>query len=363
VGVGALLIGNARTRQLRVDRAYAQGIGSAVSAYTQAIEMVFGEHGLGALDAPARGLLVYNAQLDDWIGIGEAELLDAQTGRTPDRVVVLVHGLDEPGGIWDQLAPALAGAGHTVVRFEYANDQAIERSASRFVESLDQLAQLGVERVDLVCHSMGGLVAYDAITRDGFADHGVELERWVTIGTPFGGSPWARLRAVSEIREQVQRWIESDDLDPKRLLGFVRDGVGQAGTDLLPGSDFLVGLKERSLPGGIRITHIVGRTLPGAGMDLGSLVASGVLGDLVGERDAGVIQSELDKLARELGDGVVPMSSAVLEGVGDVVVLQANHRGMIRTVELSEAIRQVSGLPESDEPMGIAVVLDRLKRE
>jgi hypothetical protein len=36
--------------------------------------------------------------------------------RTPARLVLLVHGMDEPGGIWDDLAPALAAAGHAVAR-------------------------------------------------------------------------------------------------------------------------------------------------------------------------------------------------------------------------------------------------------
>ena len=217
--------------------------------------------------------------------------------------------------------------------------------------------------MDMVCHSMGGLVSRDAMTREEFAGAGIVVERYVTIGTPHGGSPWARMQAVSEMREQVQRWIESDDLNPKRLLGFARDGVGQAGVDLLPGSDFLKELNSRSMPDGVVTTCIVGRMTKEQGDGIGLAVANSMLIDLLGASEASAIADELEKLSKELGDGVVPMSSAVLDGVEDVVILQANHRALIRNVELGEAMRQLGGLPSSDEPPAVAVVLDRLRRE
>lgn len=357
VGAFAIIIGNARSNRQRIEQAYGEGISAAVAVCSQAIAKVFGEDGLGGVEQAWLGLRVYEPELDAWVEIEEVD----QT--LEERVVVLVHGLDEPGGIWDELAPALASDGHTVVRFEYANDQAIALSGERFLESLEQLTERSVSRMDVVCHSMGGLVARDAITREEFGEQGITIERLVTIGTPHGGSPWARLRAVSELREQVQRWVESDDLDPKRLMGFARDGVGQAGTDLLPGSDFFVELDGRAMPDGVRVTCIVGRMVAQQGSDLGSILAAGALSDLVGDRDAGVIVGEFEKLSKELGDGVVPVSSAVLGGVDDVVILQANHRSMIRSIELGKAMGQIGQMMNPGEPPAIAVVLDRLKRE
>ena len=358
VGAVAVVIGNMRIEQRKADRALADGIGTVVARSAELLSSVFGEGGLDESQQPWLGFRVYKKELKAWVeldALGDEQLAG--------RVVVLVHGLDEPGGIWDQLTPALADAGHVVVRFEYANDQAIALSAASLFESLDDLGAHGVGTIDFVCHSMGGLVVRDAITREGFGAKGIAVDRLITIGTPHGGSPWARLRAVSEIREQVQRWVESDDLDPKRLLGFARDGVGQAGRDLLPGSDFLIELDQRKLPDGIRVTCIVGRVATQDGIEAGSVLAVGALHDVVGSDDASAIMGAIDRLGRELGDGVVPMSSAVLDGVDDVVVLEANHRSMIRNVELGEVIRQVSGLGASDEPPAIAVVLDRLARE
>ena len=357
IGIVAMLIGNARSNRLVLDRAYRDGIYAAVSLSTQTLSAVFGEDGLGGVEQPWLGLRVFDPVLDVWIAIDEFE------GTLDERVVILVHGLDEPGGIWDQLAPALAAQGHRVVRFEYPNDQAIAISGLSFVESFDELTRRGVLRIDLVCHSMGGLVARDGITRDEFESAGIVVERLVTIGTPHGGSPWARLQAVSELREQVQRWVESDDLDPKRLMGFARDGVGQAGTDLLPGSDFLIELDARALPESVDVTCIVGRMVEGVGTQKTTEIVNKFFRDLVGDRDATLIGEELDKLSRELGDGVVPMSSAVLEGADDVVIFEANHRSLIRSVELGEAIRRAAMLGEGDEPPAIAVVVDRLRRE
>ncbi len=351
-GIGAsFFLGVFGTDQEQMDQAFRDGMQSAISRAAGAITSMFGD----SLQTEY-GMRVYLSELDQWARLDS----DKQNN---EKVVVLVHGLDEPGGIWDQLAPALARQGHTVVRFDYANDQAIKLSASSLLDELSVLEGAGVQEISFVCHSMGGLVVRDAITRDVFEEQPIRVDRLVTIGTPHGGSPWARLRAVAEIREQVQRWVESDDLDPKRLLGFAQDGVGQAGTDLLPGSDFFKELNQRTLDPAIQITCIVGRTVPESGRDLGSLIASGVMSELIGERDTKVIGDELEKLSSELGDGVVPMSSAVLAGVDDVVVLEANHRSLIRSVELGEAIRELQGLGASGQPPAIEVVLDRLNQD
>jgi pimeloyl-ACP methyl ester carboxylesterase len=357
LGMIAVMVGNSRQAQLKVEQAYRDGLNAAIQGSVQVLGAVFGEDGLGSVEPSALGLRVYVPGAG-----GEGRWADIE-GELGDRVVVLVHGLDEPGGIWDDLAPALAGEGHVVVRFEYPNDQAIALSGASLLGGFGELSERGVERLDLVCHSMGGLVARDALTRDGFGKTGLGVEHLVTIGTPHGGSPWARLRAVAEIREHAQRWVESEDMDPKRLLGFARDGVGQAGRDLLPGSDFLVDLDTRSLPEGIEVTCIVGRLTTAQGMETGKLLAAGTLRDVVGADDASAIMGAIDRLGREFGDGVVPMSSAVLDGVSDVVILEANHRSMVRRVELGEMIRQGVGMGASAEPPAIEVVLEWLKEE
>ncbi|MGV6815068.1 MAG: esterase/lipase family protein [Phycisphaerales bacterium] len=361
IGLVAIVIGNWRVGRQQVDQMTSEVTGEVISsvmgASNQVLMRVFGDEGLGSVPAAWTGLRVYVPGENDW------RVLDEGDGPG-ERVVLLVHGLDEPGGIWDDLAPELSEAGFVVVRFEYLNDQAIGLSGDALGDALDNLQAVGVRRMDLVCHSMGGLVARDALTREGFEQgdgvDGLRVGRLITVGTPHGGSPWARLRAVAEMREQVQRFVEADEMDPMQLLGFVRDGVGKAGEDLMPGSAFLTDLDGRRLDDSIQVTCLVGRVVEPEAVQWGAMVGGGVLGELIGKREVSVIETELDELNRGLGDGVVPMSSAVLDGVDDVVILGANHRGMVRRVEIGEAVRRVGGLGAGDEPPGIAVILDRL---
>ena len=257
--------------------------------------------------------------------------------RTPPtgtrRAVLLVHGLDEPGGIWDQLAPALAEAGFRVARFEYPNDQSIARSASMLEIALRQLAAIGVVEVDLVGHSMGGLISYDAVTREQAEQEGFPLRvrRLITIGTPYAGSAWARHRWIAEWRERATRFPDhAGDSQGESLPTEIK---GAAGTDLLPDSDYLRELAARPRPRDLAHTAIIGRVF----------TSNGSLGPV-----SALIVPANDML----GDGVVSVGSAKAFRLADTVELNASHRGMLRTL--------VPGVDSM--PPAIPVVLDRLRQ-
>jgi hypothetical protein len=57
----------------------------------------------------------------------------------------------------------------------------------------------------------------------------------------------------------------------------------------------------------------------------------------------------------------VPVSSQVLEGVEDVVYLEANHRSMLRRFGLP-IIGGLGGTTEDGLPPAVEVVLERLKK-
>ncbi len=280
-----------------------------------------------------------------WVGEGN--------GGNGGRVVVLIHGLDEPGGVWDELGPALIEAGYRVALFEYPNDQAVVISAGGLAKAMRKLGEMGIDGVDVVAHSMGGLVSREALTNPEMGASsgmisGVRVGRLILVGTPNEGSAWARLRGVAEIRERVQRWMASDDMDVSILVNLREDGDGQAGVDLLPGSAFLTRLNGRVMPSSVAVTCVVGRIVDPA-VTAG---AGGIAGGMVG----------VDEAADALGDGVVSVESASLDGCDDVVVLVANHRSLIRTVEIEEGWRTMVGREAGPEPEGIGVVLDRLGR-
>lgn len=292
----------------------------------------------------------------------------------PQRVVLLIHGLDEPGSVWDDLAPILVAEGqhraYGVATFIYPNDQAIGASATLLTDHLRALRVRGVGRVDLVAHSMGGLISRDTLTRPdaykgdarGHADL-PDVDRLIMLGTPLAGSPWARLRAVAEVREQIERWASTDGKNPRALLGFMTDGVGEAGADLLPGSPYLTELAARPWPRGVRITAVVGTVTPREGLDLSWAARSPVLRKVLGDRDTDRLIAGIDDLTRSLGDGVVSVESATPKGLpepADIVRVEASHRGMLTHLGLEQSVRALVGEERHQTPPAIPIILDRL---
>ncbi len=295
---------------------------------------------------------------------------EAPGPTTPARLALLVHGLDEPGSVWDDLAPALHGAGHAVARFDYPNDQPIADSAGALGEALRDLRRAGTTEVDLICHSMGGLMARDVLTRPALyagrcagGDALPAVGRLIMLGTPQAGSAWAQARVIAEMRDQVERWWRSPDWDPRPLLnGFEADGAGEAGRDLMPGSAYLTDLNARPLPEGAPITLVIGRLAPIADEDLAWVARSPLVRELLGEAEARRLVAWVRSVSTELGDGVVPAPSAELPGVTDIVYVEANHRGMVTTIPIEQQVRGLVGAPVQATPPAIPIILDRLAR-
>jgi pimeloyl-ACP methyl ester carboxylesterase len=253
-------------------------------------------------------------------------------------------------------------AGHEVARFEYFNDQSVATSAEELIASLRAARGAGVEQVAIVAHSMGGLVAFSALTAEsgygGDISGGDDLPRvtrLIAVGTPWAGSPWAKLRAAAEVREQVQRWMMDESWDLRPLLAFRRDGTGQAAGDLAEGSRLIADLAGRETPEGLPLTNIVGRIVQAEPVDLGWIRESKLLRELMDEEDLAELTENLRAAGSELGDGVVPVASALAREKGDNVILAVNHRALIRET----GVDFITG-PTPDGPPGIPVILDRL---
>ena len=212
--------------------------------------------------------------------------------------IILIHGLDDPGKVWMNLAPALARLNHNVWIMTYPNDQPIKESAGFFNEQLRQLKYQGIADVTVIAHSMGGLVSREVLTRpetlcDNSQCHRSHILKLIMVGTPNHGSELARFRTFAEIREQTSRLLEGG----AHWLDWIADGAGEAGIDLLPESQFLLELNQRPLPDNTDFYII-----------------------------AGVVADQED-----IGDGLVSLDSAKLEGVPFEVV-SGNHLSMIRNV-------------------------------
>jgi pimeloyl-ACP methyl ester carboxylesterase len=165
---------------------------------------------------------------------------------TPGPPVLLIHGYLATRGSLHLLEQRLVERGLIVMSYPLGpvNLGDIRDSAgliARKVESI--VAQTGILRVDIVGHSMGGLVALDYLKRLGGRHR---VRRLVLLGTPAQGT-WSA------------------------LLGLVTAPLGMASLQLLPGSQFLRELAERPLPAGAEVVSI------GAGRDWLAPVASTVL--------------------------------------------------------------------------------------
>jgi pimeloyl-ACP methyl ester carboxylesterase len=114
------------------------------------------------------------------------------------RPVVLVHGFAASRTCWFALRRALRADGRTVVSFDYSSwASSVDELADRLVDTVaDLLAATGAGKVHLVGHSLGGVIIAQALTSDRLAGH---VDLVVTLGSPFGGTPWAGLLPVAPL--------------------------------------------------------------------------------------------------------------------------------------------------------------------
>ncbi|HEU4816143.1 esterase/lipase family protein [Janthinobacterium sp.] len=113
--------------------------------------------------------------------------------------VLLVHGYVCNRGYWAQLSRQLARAG---IAHDGVDLEPIGADIEDFVPQVEQAigalcARTGSDRVIIVAHSMGGLVARAWLRRYGAA----RVARIVTIGTPHHGTALANLAAGANARQ------------------------------------------------------------------------------------------------------------------------------------------------------------------
>ena len=249
--------------------------------------------------------------------------------------VVLIHGLDDPGKVWMNLAPELAVHGMNVLEMRYPNDQPIRHSAWLFHRELGRLRQHGVQQMAVVAHSMGGLVAREMLTNPEVA-YGVKARNGevpsvlglIMVGTPNHGSELARFRVFAEIRDQWAHLLKGQG----HVLRGVLDGAGEAKIDLLPDSEFLTTLNGRPHPEGVRMLTIAGIASPWGEDDVTRFITSAR--DLVPPEKQGRLknlEAFLKSMTNGVGDGLVTVASTRLAGV-DHRVVRGTHLSMIRNL-------------------------------
>jgi pimeloyl-ACP methyl ester carboxylesterase len=262
------------------------------------------------------------AKQQAYYGLWTPAIIDA---RRP--LVVLVHGLDCDRLNWAPMIELLERDGRQAALFTYPSDQPIADSARSLGEQLAALQQrvAGLE-YDLVCHSMGGLLARQYVEGDAYAGG---VRHLVMLGTPNAGSTWATYRIALELEEHYHLWRHEPNWSPSWMI---TDGLGEAGTDLKPGSAFLAALNARPRRAGVKYTIVAGNQHPARRMTANCL-----------DETAGWIprraakwwgfrhtKDKLEGVAgrmrqRGASDGPVHVESCRLAGVDDFVVVAADH--------------------------------------
>jgi pimeloyl-ACP methyl ester carboxylesterase len=274
-----------------------------------------------------------------------------------NRDVILVHGLDDPGLVWQDLAPILAQQGYRVWVMNYPNDQPLVESSLFFLAQLRQFAEeRGVGSVALVCHSMGGLVAREILTNPDidyprFVAEGMvpPISHLIMVGTPNHGSVFAQLRIVTEVRDLL---VNAETGKYHWLMPFF-DGAGEAGDDLQPHSEFLNSINSRPLPHGLRMLVIAGRLSPLDKKQIRTIF------NALAENSPHSFEPYYAKMAPfieaavgQVGDGVVAVESAKLAGV-ELKEVEGTHLTIVRNFNPDD--RRM--------PPAIPLVLDELAAE
>lgn len=174
--------------------------------------------------------------------------------------VLLLHGFFGTRGSMIMMERRMVADGLTVFTFDLGvvNTNDIRTSAiliQRKVESI--LAQTRVDKVDIVGHSMGGLIGLYYIKRLGGAP---KVRRLVMLGTPILGT-WSALLGVATIGlVSPSSW---QILPSSRFLADLRRGPLPAGVDyytIAAERDWICPPEQTVLPGAVRMTVPLGHS-------------------------------------------------------------------------------------------------------
>ena len=182
-------------------------------------------------------------------GKGKITLKEPSQITAQDKVLLFIHGwTSSPIACWGtfitKLEPLVKEAGYTkYLTMGYNTSRPINENGKLL--SLYLQNKLNGAKVDIVAHSMGGLVARSALENFGKDDL---VQNLITLGTPHKGSPVAIIKYGLEAFSSVLL-EENGKLNEygRFVLKMYNDG-SQGFQDLYTESDFIKGLANNEAP-------------------------------------------------------------------------------------------------------------------
>ncbi len=246
----------------------------------------------------------------------------------------LVHGLNSSSGGFVHMIPWLEEAGYGIISYDYPFNRSLDESCAGFAR--EWIALRRQTRDDrpwsILCHSMGALVARSLVESDTIPVR--DVGSLILIAPVNQGSNLAKVQTVIQLMNGLQA---INGKKTTNAMLHLSDGLGQAATDMLPGSAFLKGLNRRPRRPGIAYHILAGDsgflTREARAQIEGRLDVltrnAGIFGQLTKVATAD-LPDLLDELTDVTGDGCVSVERTRLDGVSDHVTMHANHAELIR---------------------------------
>lgn len=282
-------------------------------------------------------------------GTGKITLKEPTEITKKDKVLLFIHGwTSSPIACWSSfitgLAPLIKEAGYTkYLTMGYNTSMPIDKNGELL--SLYLQNKLNGAKVDIVAHSMGGLVARSALENYGKGDL---VQNLITLGTPHKGSPMAIIKyGLETFSSAVLRDYGELDEYGRFVIKMYNDG-SQGFQDLYTESDFIKRLAKNEAPS--TYYHPVA-----AIYSKGSLVGIGWL-----SRDAQALLARADGVVTQESAWGIPKSENNGKGVVFMLPGKMPH---VTLTESEEVIHHVSavlkarakGNPEPSLPEGVVI--------
>ncbi|MFT3904528.1 MAG: hypothetical protein QM727_15255 [Niabella sp.] len=183
---------------------------------------------------------------DDELGLKRISLVNGkfnfstpQITGTDKKVLLLVHGLrSSPSSCWTNFLTSLisrSSSGYTEFwTYGYNTSKSIEDNGFELSKLLKQYKS----KIDIIGHSMGGLVARTAIENGGCSEF---VEHLVTLGTPHQGSSKALINSFIGLVVGTAEQLLFDDF-------YAYNNATQGVRDLLGSSAYINKIKNQRAP-------------------------------------------------------------------------------------------------------------------